>query len=95
MASSCAKQAPRAGRARCIHWGPTLQRKDLRHSLLVGSDGGLSCALGVAINDENLDGKGGAICKYWNQRHVDLRLSEDGRCALSLEFGLSIVPEID
>lgn len=65
------------------------------NSLLVGTGGGWSCALGVAsINDENLDGEGWAICKYWNQRHVDLRLSEAGRRALALEFGLPIVPEI-
>ena len=65
------------------------------NSLLVGSGGGWSCALGVAsINDKNLDGNGWAICKYWNQRHVDLRLSDAGRRALSLEFGLPIVPEV-
>lgn len=66
-----------------------------RNSLLIGTGGGWSCALGVAsINDENLDGEGWAICKYWNQRHVDLHLSEAGRRTLALEFGLPIIPDI-
>lgn len=65
------------------------------NSILVGTGGGWSCALGVAsINDESLDGDGWAICKYWNQRHVDLQLSEAGLRALALEFGLPIVSEI-
>lgn len=66
-----------------------------RNSIMVGTKDGGGCALGVAsINDDTLDGAGWAICKYWNQRHVDLYLSESGRRTLALEFGLPIVPEI-
>jgi len=64
-------------------------------SILVGTGDGWSCALGVAsINSKHLDGPGWAVCKYWNQRHLDLNLSAAGRRALALEFGLPIVPEI-
>lgn len=66
-----------------------------RNNIFVGKHGSWSCALGVAsINDDSLDGPGWGICKYWNQRHVDLHLSESGRRTLALEFGLPIVPEI-
>jgi hypothetical protein len=65
------------------------------NSIMVGARNAGGCALGVAsINDESLDGPGWAICKYWNQRHVDLTLTASGRRTLALEFGLPIIPSI-
>jgi len=52
------------------------------------------CARVGSINNKHLDGPDWAVCKYWNQRHFDLRLSAAERRALALEFGLPIVQEI-
>lgn len=65
------------------------------NSILMGARGGWSCPLGGAsINNDMADDHGWSVCERWNLPHHALRLSDGGRRALALEFGLPIVPEI-
>lgn len=79
--------------------GQRFQATIFDESVCIGPKGVGACELGVALinSDDEQPGAGRAswsICKYRHESAMALRLSESGRRALALEFGLPILPLI-